>query len=376
MSERDIRIDRWTTAADFGTGTADGVSLTAAGLIIERAVGTLSRTDRFLGSTTTYEYATWTSPTVEVGFAVAEMIPSFTASTPGRSWISIELRADDRWFDLGEWAADDTEISRTSIGGQAAVRTDVLVTPLTSWQIRVRLLRPVGGTDAPVVHTIGAVATGPYDAATDTPSAPGTAIGSALAVPQFSQRVHAGRYPQWADGGGSWCSPTSVSMVAAFWKTGPTEADYAWVDPTYADPQVIHAARSTYDHAYAGCGNWVFNTAYAGRFGLDAFVTRLRSLRDAEAFIAAGIPLVVSAAYEIGDVPGVDYRTSGHLLVIVGFTDDGDPIVNDPAAIDNAAVRKVFGRAEFEAAWRRASGGVTYVIRPPDVALPTTLATR
>jgi hypothetical protein len=375
MTERDIRIDRWTTSADFAAGRSDGVEITAAGVSFARAVGSLTRTDRFLGSTTDYEYATWTSPVVTLDFDAAETIPSFTASTPGRSWISISIGTGDRWFSLGDWAAEDTEVSRASIGDQPEVNTDVLATPLRSWQIKVTLLRPVGGTDVPMVHTIGAVASSAYDGATDEPSTAQAALGSALPVPQFSQRVHAGRYPQWADGGGSWCSPTSVSMIAAYWKTGPSEADLAWVDPTYADPQVIYAARATYDHTYAGCGNWAFNIAYAGRFGLDGFVTRLRSLRDVEAFIEAGIPLVLSVAYEIGDVPGADYRTNGHLLIVVGFTEDGDPVLNDPAAIDNAAVRKVFGRAEFEAAWRRASGGVAYVIRPGDVPLPSSLAT-
>ncbi|HEY2795102.1 MAG TPA: C39 family peptidase [Micromonosporaceae bacterium] len=374
MTERDIRIDRWTTATDFGAGTSEGVEITTTGLSFGRAVGSLTRTDKFLGSTTDYEYATWTSPVVTLDFEAAETIPSFTASTPGRSWVSISIGSGDRWFALGEWAEEDTEISRTSVGGQPGVKTDVLATPVTSWQIRVTLLRPVGGTDVPVLHTVGAVASGAYDAKVDSPSTAHTAIGTTLPVPQLSQRVHAGRYPQWADGGGSWCSPTSVSMIAAYWKTGPSESDVAWVDPTYADPEVIYAARATYDHTYAGCGNWTFNIAYAGRFGLDGFVTKLRSLRDVETFVEAGIPVVLSVAFEIGEVPGADYRTKGHLLIVVGFTEDGDPVLNDPAAIDNAAVRKVFGRTEFEAAWRRASGGVVYVIRPGDVPLPSSLA--
>jgi hypothetical protein len=176
--------------------------------------------------------------------------------------------------------------------------------------------------------------------------------------------VHAGRYPQWNGGGGAWCSPTCLAMLLAHYGTGPAPEDYAWVDAGYDDPQVCHAARSTWDPGFGGCGNWAFNTAYAGHFGLDAYVTRLRSLAEAEDYIAAGVPLVLSVAYRAGEVPGVDYDTDGHLALLVGFTADGDPVMNDPAAPANDAVRKVFGRAELESAWQRKSGGITYVVTP------------
>ena len=87
------------------------------------------------------------------------------------------------------------------------------------------------------------------------------------------------------------------------------------------------AARFTFDAAYDGTGNWPFNTAYAAHFGLDAFVTRLRSLHEAELFLAAGIPLVASIAAGPGELDGflLPQGTAGHLVVIVGFTDAGRP---------------------------------------------------
>ncbi len=108
---------------------------------------------------------------------------------------------------------------------------------------------------------------------------------------------------------------------------GPSAADLAWVDPALADPCVDHAARFTFDAAYDGTGNWPFNTAYAAHFGLDAFVTRLRSLQEAELFLAAGIPLVASIAAGPGELDGfpLPQGTAGHLVVIVGFTADGRP---------------------------------------------------
>ena len=127
-----------------------------------------------------------------------------------------------------------------------------------------------------------------------------------------------------------------------------------------------------FDHAYGGAGNWSFNTAYAALHGTEAFVTRLRSLEEAELFVAAGIPLVASVAFEEDELPGAGYRTSGHLLVVAGFDEAGDVIVNDPASHripSNDEVRAVYPRAPFEKVWMR-SGGLVYVVRPPDVLLP------
>jgi hypothetical protein len=161
-------------------------------------------------------------------------------------------------------------------------------------------------------------------------------------------------------------------MVVEFWGRGPSDDDLGWVDPSYADPSVDYAARSTYDAAYHGTGNWPFNAAYAARFGLDTFVTQLRSLAEAEQFVRAGIPLVASIASRPGELDGFLFSggTNGHLVVIIGFDANGNPIVNDPAAWTDATVRRVYDRAQFERVWLRGSGGTVYVIRPPEVPLP------
>jgi hypothetical protein len=135
---------------------------------------------------------------------------------------------------------------------------------------------------------------------------------------------------------------------------------------------VVHAAAHTYDWEY-GAGNWPFNTAYASEFGLRGFVTRLRSLNEAELFIAAGIPLVASVSFADDELAGAGYSTQGHLMVIVGFTESGDVIVNDPAShlvAKDSAVRMVYDRREFRSAWLMGSGGVVYVIHPPALPLP------
>src|SRR5207248_2899951 len=95
--------------------------------------------------------------------------------------------------------------------------------------------------------------------------------GRILDVPACTQS-----YP---DGGEGWCSPTSISMVVGYWAhdAGPCE------------PRVRAAVDGVYDWVYDGHGNWPFNTAYAAGRGLEAYVTRFRSLADAEPWIAAGL---------------------------------------------------------------------------------------
>lgn len=141
------------------------------------------------------------------------------------------------------------------------------------------------------------------------------------------------------------------------------------------DPWVDYAARFTYDYHYQGAGNWPFNVAYAGRFGLDGEVTQLHSLQEAESFVKAGIPLVASIDFASNKLDGFLFKsTSGHLMVIAGFTKDGNVVANDPAATSDATVRRVYDRAQFERAWLTSTGGIVYIIHPPSVPLPASAA--
>jgi hypothetical protein len=287
------------------------------------------------------------------------------------------------WYTLGIWASDDRIVRRTSVDGQTdalgRVDTDTLAArgePFARYVLRVTLERGAAEDASPSVRMLGAeVADQVYSSATPV-SAPLSGEAVELPVPSYSQEVHARQYPQWAGGGEAWCSPTSTEMVVEYWGKGPSAEELAWVDASYADPSVDYAARATYDVAYRGTGNWPFNSAYAARYGLNAFITQLRSLTEAEQLVRAGIPLVASIASRPHELDGFlfDGGTNGHLVVVVGFDASGNPIVNDPAAWNNAGVRRVYDRAQFERVWLRGSEGTVYVIHPPDVPLPPALA--
>jgi hypothetical protein len=183
-----------------------------------------------------------------------------------------------------------------------------------------------------------------------------SAWGTDIDVPERTQRVD--ESPDALGGGGdAWCSPTSVSMIMAYWAARMHRPQW--------DANVVDAAHGTFDPAYKGCGNWPFNVAYASEHGLEGWVQRLASVGDAERYIAAGIPLVASIRVAPGELAGSPYKkTDGHLLVVRGFTSDGDIIANDPAALPGH-IRIVYKRAQFAHVWMNGSHGIVYVIGPP-----------
>jgi len=158
----------------------------------------------------------------------------------------------------------------------------------------------------------------------------------------------------------------------------PSASETAGVGAGHRDRVVDHLARMTYDYAYQGTGNWPFNTAYAAtRTGIEqAFVTRFRSLVGVERFIAAGIPVITAVTFGSGQLDGAPISsTNGHVLVVVGFTESGDVVVNDPAASGRAGARRTYDRGQFEDAWLKrgssgGSGGVAYVVRDAAHPLP------
>ena len=371
-------------ALSAGTGTvvkSGALTLGSSGLT------TSSYTDPYLLTTRSYDMGSWTSPMFSTGFGFSELVSSWIAQTPGGTFIRVYMSADrgdgtsTKWYTMGIWAYGDGDIHRTSVGhqgdGDGYIAIDTFFAkdhPMIGYQLKLELYRLKGSSASPSVTRIGAVASDPVNTKPYLPSATTMTRDRILPVHQFSQEIHAGQYPQYDGGGEAWCSPTSTSMVVDYWGKGPSASEYAYVLGDYPgidDPWVDYAARYVYDYHYQGAGNWPFNVAYAGARGLDGEVTQLHSLAEAEQFIKAGIPLVASIAFSSNKLDGFLFKsTNGHLLVIVGFTREGNPVVNDPAATSDATVQRVYDRAQFEQNWMTSTGGIVYVIHPASVPLP------
>ncbi|MGS2613816.1 peptidase C39 family protein [Micromonospora sp. LZ34] len=398
--DEQITYHDWAGATDWQAGTAAGTVVTPAGLTLGSPVGTIAYKDPYDKTKRSYAYGTWTSPVTDIGFDASELVASWNADTPAGSWLQVELQGtystgrQTPWYVMSRWASGDGDIKRTTVNKQGdkwstiwtdtfSINDETAGVLLRAYQLRVTLYRDPAQTASPVVRMVGAMSSFVPDRFTVTPSAGGIAWGTELAVPRYSQNIHAGHYPEYDGGGQAWCSPTSTTMVIEYWGRRASAEDTAWVDPTYPDPTVNHAARMVYDYAYEGAGNWPFNTAYAASFpGMEGRVTRLHSLDELERFIAAGIPVVTSQSFLASELDGANYGTSGHLFVVVGFTADGDVIVNDPASSSNDVVRNVYPREQFEQIWLRTQrinasggvsggpGGIVYLIKPTDVAWP------
>lgn len=385
---------------DLGGGTKSGLAYSGGALTLaSKGLGSYAYPDPYsavtiLGQSVdgsgTYASGTWTSDWTPLSFPFAQLVSSWNSKTPAGTWVQSEVQPrfpdghTGKWYVLGQWSYSDSDFHRTSVGGQGDADGYVAIDTFvakdhapTAYRLRLTLFRRVGSKATPSVTRYSAIASDLTNQKNVFPSATtmsGTTID--LGVPQYSQEIHHGHYPEFDNGGEAWCSPTSTSMVVAYWGSAyaPTATETAWVDPP-VDPWVDFTARYVYDYHYQGAGNWPFNTAYASERGLVADVTQLHSLAEAETFVKAGIPLVASVAWESNKLTGGIKSTNGHLLVIEGFTGDGTKvIVNDPASPTDADVKHFYDREEFERAWLPASGGIVYVIRPAGYPVPSLTA--
>ncbi|MEI6876501.1 MAG: C39 family peptidase [Spirochaetota bacterium] len=307
------------------------------------------------------------SPDIRSGFEATEAIPSWNTVTPEGSWVEIAVAALGtegwtRWYEMGTWASTAFPRISRSVSGQrdedAAVSTDTLVLawPAKAFRLRARLFA-LPGVEGTSLQGLGlSWSTSKPARGTNPVGSPAGLRNRILAeVPAWSQMV----YPE---GGKVWCSPVSLAMVMAYWQgrdSGRLPDEESFIRRTVA---------GVYDHDYEGHGNWSFNAAWAGEQGLVARVRRHSSLAQLEPWIDAGVPLILSLSWNKDEgrpLSGTPIDSSrGHLTTLVGFDGSGDPVMNEPAAPDDASVRRVYPRSELEARWLESSGGLAYIVHP------------
>ena len=181
------------------------------------------------------------------------------------------------------------------------------------------------------------------------------AWGKFIPTPERSQQA----YP----GGSGWCSPTSLSMALARWGAVSNRADWNLDAP--------EVAAGVFDHGfYHPTGNWSFNTAFAGSLdGMRAYVTRFSDISELEDWIAAGIPVIISARYDLLQ-DGRAEDLNGHLTVCRGFTETGDLVINDPWTDPKVeSVRHIYKRENVLRAWAT-SHNTVYLVYPEKAKLP------
>jgi hypothetical protein len=283
--------------------------------------------------------------------------------------LKVEARAvfpdhTTEYYTMGLWSDDLKKAPRHSIPKQkdadGKVLSDTLVLNRHGGKAQVRLtLGPPGvaSYNNPGIQFLGL-------SFCDSATAPvqhdpnHAAWGKTIEVPERKQGAY--------EGGGGWCSPTSLSMVLAYWSDKLHRPDL-----NHTVPEVAAAIN---DENLPGTGNWPFNTAYAGSFpGMRAYVTRLDNVSELEDLVAAGIPPILSVSSFLASTR-TSGRDNGHLIVCVGFTDTGDVIVNDPGVSTKPEVhaRRVFPRQRVIDNWKKSKNAV-YLVYPESMALPDSM---
>jgi len=260
------------------------------------------------------------------------------------------------WYCLGEWALETGIHARASVKGQqdwdGQVETDTLVMKRKGGAARVRVTLRQQKRDERTLAFLGLAfhERNPMAMIVTMAEPIYSVWGKEITVPERSQAD----YPE---GVQIWCSPTSLTMVLGFWATklGRPELNY----------DVPEVARGVHDPNWPGTGNWAFNTAFAGAHaGMRAYVARLGNVMQIEEWIQAGLPVIASVT--TGYLHGKEEKGTGHLIVVIGFTDKGDVVANDPG---RKAVRQIYSRENFGKAWAE-SGRTVYLIYPEGSKIP------
>lgn len=304
-----------------------------------------------------------TSPEIKAHISWNELIVSWSADAPAGTFLKIEARAISpghatKFYTLGNWTLDNQPFPRTSVRGQkdadGNVDTDTLTLthPAEAAQIRITL----GGTNGvqPTLKFLGvSFSNTKISPVSRLPNR--AAWGKIVPTPEHSQHG----YPNEK----GWCSPTSLSMVLSRWAEVLNRPEMNLTVP--------EVAAKVYDQDFAGTGNWPFNTAFAGSFpGMRSYVTRLDDLAEVEDWIAAGIPVILSARWDWLQ-PGRPFDSDGHLIVCIGFTENGDVVINDPATRLELgqSVRHIYKRADVAHSWTKSHNAV-YLVYPEGTKIP------
>jgi hypothetical protein len=287
-------------------------------------------------------------------------VASWNVAPASNALLQIEARGifpghQTKFYTLGVWSSDLR--GRHSVSGQqdadGEVKADTWMATRAGADVQLQLTWS-GAKTYPPIKFLG-LSFLDNRAPADALPPHRAAWGQVITTPERSQHAYAQE-----DG---WCSPASLAMVLARWSEVLHRPELNIDVPAVAD--------GIYDNNLHGTGNWPFNTAFAGGFeGMRAYVTRLSDISELEDWIAAGIPVIMSAPWHLLS-PGRPDSGSGHLTVCIGFTESGEVVINDPAThlLQGQQVRRIYKRADVIKAWHE-SRNTVYLVYPERAKTP------
>lgn len=277
-----------------------------------------------------------------------ELIVSWNADLEATGKVTVEamVQGGDRWYVLGIWT--NVKTTRKSVNAQkfeaGEVSTDTLIVPATEAKVNLRI------TGEGAALKLVTLAFANRQASSAVAEKSDVALGKILEPPRRAQMS----YPN----GKVICSATSTSMLLGYWAQE--------LSVPSLDVDVPAVCEGVFDPEWPGTGNWPFNTAFAGaQPGMRGYVARLWNIEQLQQWIDRGIPVACSVSNQLlqGNPKG---KNDGHIVVLVGFTPEGDPVFNDPG---RNVVRMTYKRSDFDAAWA-SSGRTCYLVYPKLYAPP------
>lgn len=257
-----------------------------------------------------------------------QVLLSWNAHLTDSEHLSFAISSEQGWLELARWSPGQGQSTKSP-----GLAVDVLTLKPARRELRLR----VQGA----VSKLRRLALAPKVRRTESARSHSGAVFKA--IPELSQRA----VPP-GDDAHRLCSPSSISMLLG--ALGQVQSPRAVADAVYDSGAQIF-------------GNWSFNVAYAGHCGVYAVALWLESLDELEALCRGGWSLALSHRFDKGQLPESPLpETRGHLIVLRGFTEAGDVVVNDPAADPRKAepMVRVYPRAAFSKSW----GGLVYALRP------------
>lgn len=272
-------------------------------------------------------------------------LPSWNGTAPGdsggfRILIRVPYSSDwSPWLDVGYWKANLWPSKNTSFGGG---RIDIDIVELyyytSQWQLAIELKRQAASVTSPTLSLLSFFVS---DSRT-TQMINYTSILNDKPEPIFIPTTFLPQYQISDEIGGSICSPTTVSMILLSYNIE--------VDP-------LQFALDTYDPYWNIFGVWPRVVQNASEYGVKGTVTRYRTWSEARDVLAKGGRIGMSIGAPL---------YGGHLVMLAGFTENGDPIVHDPARTYDG-YSHVFNKSDLSRSWF-AKGGVAYTIFPQDTS--------
>lgn len=271
-------------------------------------------------------------------------LPSWNGTAPGgNGGFRVLIRVPygngwSPWLEVGYWknnlwtGSKSTSFAR----GRIDIDTVVLYDFTDQWQFRIEMRRNSLDTPSPTITRLS------YYISDDrtTQNINYTSILDDKPEPIFIPTTFLAQNSISDEYGGRICSPTSVSMILLSYDIE--------VDP-------LQFAMDTYDPYYGIFGVWPRVVQNASEFGLVGTVTRYRTWSEAWEVLANGGRIAMSIGQPL---------YGGHLVMLAGFNENGDPIVHDPARTYDG-YSHVFNKYQLSQAWF-AKGGVAYTFYPTD----------